>query len=277
MEHTLMEHTLMENTIMENTIKSTICNPINDIWIHIFQTIGYDGTQEQVISTTQIKDARNSWTGKKNQFEPRLLCKYDSSESRPEIFKHYNICILSISNESYLLTKTDIYFTLDYPISPLIELHKNHDSILLQIGNSEMSNIDNLRYCGLFEQSEYLNEPILFGSLLGGRHRCNFTTKLGSSEITVSGSQFETDSCYESQHKILLIEGKTGNTKSFNIRQIYYSYRTIYDKVFDKKEIIPIFINKDSKNIIHIWKLAFADPLEFTSIQCISYNKYKFV
>jgi hypothetical protein len=33
------------------------------------------------------------------------------------------------------------------------------------------------------------------------------------------------------------------NIKSFNIRQLYYSYGTIYDS--DKTKIIPIFINKN--------------------------------
>ena len=132
MEHTIMEHTIMEHTIMEHTIipivKSVKCNPFNDIWIHIFQTIGYDGTPEQVISTSQIKNAHCSWTGKKNQFEPRLLCKFDSFESLPQIFKQHNICIISITNDSYLLTKTNIYFQLDYSKSHIIiDLHKNTD------------------------------------------------------------------------------------------------------------------------------------------------------
>jgi len=145
------------------------------------------------------------------------------------------------------------------------------------MGNSEMSMIDNLRYSGLFESSEYLNEPILFGSLLNGRHRCNFKTILGEKEINVLGSQYETDSCYESQNKILLIEGKGGNNESFNIRQLYYPFRSIYDIVQNKKEIIPIYINTDSRKIIHIWKFIFINPLELTSINCVSYNKYKII
>jgi hypothetical protein len=144
------------------------------------------------------------------------------------------------------------------------------------MGNSEMSMINNLRYTGLFETAEYLNEPILFGSLLGGRHRCTFKTILGDKEIDVRGSQYETDSCYESQNKILLIEGKGGDNKTFNIRQLYYPFRPIYDVVQNKKEIIPIFINMD-KQIIHIWKFIFTNPLEMTSITCVAYNKYELV
>jgi hypothetical protein len=253
-------------------------NNENDEWVHIFKCISYDGTNEITINSGQIKDAGKTWKGKKSQFEPRLLCKQDTYEKRPEIFKRYGICILSIENGIYLLTKTNIYHMLLYNnISDIIEINKNSNSLLLQMGNSEMSMIDNLRYSGLFESHEYLNETILFGSLLNGRHRCSFNTLLGKTEITVSGSQYETDSCYESATKILLIEGKGGNNESFNIRQLYYPFRSIYDVIQNKKEIIPIYINTDSKKIVHIWKFVFTNTSELTSISCIAYNKYKLI
>ena len=112
---------------------------------------------------------------------------------------------------------------------------------------------------------------------MNGRHRCSFTTILNTNEIIVSGSQYETDSCYESENKILLIEGKGGNNESFNIRQLYYPFRTIYDLVKNKKVIIPIYINMDKQKIIHIWRFVFTNPIELTSITCVSYNKYKLI
>jgi len=251
----------------------------DDVWTHILNYISYDGANETIITSKQIKDAKKTWKGKQCQFEPRLLCKRDTYEKLPEIFKKYGICIISVSNSEYLLTKTNIYHTLVYNNdSEIIKIHKNNSSFLLNIGNSEMSMIDNLRYTDLFESAEYLNEPILFGSLLGGRHRCRFKTILGDKEIDVRGSQYETDSCYESQNKILLIEAKKEVNKTFNIRQLYYPFRPIYDAVQNKKEIIPIFINMDENTqIIHIWKFIFTNPLEITSITCVAYNKYQLV
>lgn len=249
----------------------------NDEWSHIFKFVSYDGQNEITISSDQIKNAGKTWKGRKSQFEPRLLCKQDTFEKRPEIFKKYGICILSIANGIYLLTKTNIYHTLLYSETNIVEIQKNKISLLLHLGNSEMSMIDNLRYSGLFERPEYLNEPILFGSLLNGRHRCTFKTMLKENEISVSGSQYETDSCYESENKILLIEGKGGTNESFNIRQLYYPFRSIYDLVQDRKEIIPIYINTDNQKIIHIWKFVFTNPLELTSIKCVSYIKYKLI
>lgn len=155
-------------------------------------------------------------------------------------------------------------------------IKKNKKSLLLNIGNSECSLIDNLRYAGLFETEEYLDEPILYGPLLNGRHRCTFNTKFGNNDISIIGSQFETDSCYESENNILLIEGKTcNNIQNFNIRQLYFPFRTIYDMVGNTKKIMCLFINKNKDNSIHIWKLKFTNPLEMSSITNIGYNKYK--
>ena len=251
-----------------------------DEWSHIFKCCGYSGDNEFVITSKMIKDAGKTWKGQKHsQFEPRLLCKQDTYEKRPEIFKKHSLCILSVKNGEYLLTKTNIYHKLDYnnDNNNMNHVKKNNDSLVLRIGNSETSVIDNLRYSGLFETSDYLGEPIQYGPLLNGRHRCTFTTRLGEKEITIDGSQYETDSCYESANKILLIEGKGGNNESFNIRQLYYPFCSIYDRVLDKKQIIPLYINTDKNNIIHIWTFTFVNPHEFTSIKCLLYKKYMLI
>jgi len=266
--------------VAEKTAEKAAKADNNEEWTHVFETnqIGPDTMFPIVITTEQIKKCSKTWKGKANQFEPRLLCKMDSVEKRPAIFKRYEIYIISITNDSYLLTRSNIYHSLTYnELVPIQQINRNIDSVVLSIGNSETSVIDNLRYSNLFDTESYLNETIRFGSLLNGRHRCSFDTRLHDEPITVCGSQYETDGCYESDNKILLIEGKSGNNLSFNIRQIYYPFRTIYDHIKGKKEIIPIFINTDKAGIIHIWKFTFEDPLVMTSIKCIAYNKYKLV
>jgi hypothetical protein len=254
----------------------------NKIWEHIFKYINYACDNDKIISADDIKNASKSWIGIKNQFEPRLLCKQDSSDERPYIFSKNNICILSIKNGEYLLTKNNIYINLKYPKKKHTEIKKNLSSLLLKLGNSESSLIDNLRYSGIFEGENYLNEKIKYGSLLNGRHRCSFETYFGNSKIKIQGSQFETDACYESDNKILLIECKNIKTeiKNFNIRQLYYPYRYIYDligKEKNKKKIIILYINKDKDDFIHIWKYEFTEPSKMMSIKNLHYNKYKFL
>ena len=252
----------------------------NKEWTHVFETnqIGPDTTFSIVITAEQIKKSGKTWKGKDSQFEPRNFCKMDTLENRPAIFKDYGINSLSISNGSYLLTKSNIYYPLAYDEQTQIQrIHRYTKSLILSIGKSETSVRDNLRYSGIFETDTYLNEKIECGPLLNGRHFCTFDTHLQDEPIKVCGSQYETDGCYESENKILLIEGKNGNNQSFNIRQLYYPFRTIYDHTKGKKEIIPIFINTDKAGIIHIWKFVFENPLVMTSIKCVAYNKYQFV
>jgi len=263
---------------VEKLSENNYINSKNDeIWKHIFNEINYDGKSDITITAEQIKKCKNTWSGKNNQFEPRLLCKQDCDLDRPKIFKDNNLFIIPVKNGEYLLTNNSIYFKLTYTKTKIIKIKKNTNSMLLTIGNSETSLIDNLRYSGLFEKKQYLKEPILFGSLLNGRHRCNFNTQLENKSIEIHGVQYETDACYESENKILLLEAKSiNNIDSFNIRQLYYPYRTIYDVVKDKKEILSLFINKDSNNVIHIWKFIFTNPFVMTSIQNIGYNTYIF-
>lgn len=158
---------------------------------------------------------------------------------------------------------------------------------MMNIGG-ESALIDNLRYSKLLDIEffeTYLGEKFTKERLFNGRHFCNkFSTTIGKTEIEIDGSQFETDACYVTKNKILIIECKTdANIKSFNIRQLYYPYRYIYDMKNNKKEIVLLFINqkKNNKNkisdeVIDVWECKFEDPKIMTSIKTISYKSYKF-
>jgi hypothetical protein len=266
-------HKLFHNFIKNNETK---CQ-----WTLILKNINFIPHIDYVIDSNTMKQQKKYWKGDlKKQFEPRLLCKIDSEEKKPEIFKLLNLNIISIKNGVYLLTTSSIYFELTYTNTEIIYLNKDNDSILLNFGNSETSLLDNLKYSNIFETKDYLNEPIKYGSLLGGRHYCSFLTILNGKKIKIEGSQFETDGCYESENKILIAEVKNGiQIKNFNIRQLYYPYRYIYDRLKGKnikKQIICLFIFKDKKDIIHIFNLRWKHPKIMDSIYQESYSKYKF-
>lgn len=277
---------LLNNNIEDKLCASLSSSSIKDnitIWEHILESINFkfDDTNHNnnTITSTQIKKAKETWKGKKNQFEPRILCKLDNDKCRPDIFKEYGLYIISIKNGTYLLIKNNIYIKLNKINDTDIQyIKKNNNSLILSIGDSETTLIDNLRYNGIFERNDFLGEKILYGPLLGGRHRCSFDTILNNeNKISIQGAQYETDGCYESENKILLIEAKSVECDDFNVRQLYFPYRTIYDKIKDKKEIIPLFIYKDKKNIIHIFKYIWNNPYKLTDVKCIDYYKFKFI
>ena len=104
------------------------------IWEHIININNIDLTKYlSILSSVNIKKCKNTWKGKQNQFEPRLLCKMDTSKSRPKIFIDNNIYILSIKNGIYGLIKENIYIPLiKYCCVPNIIHNKNNFAIFYE-------------------------------------------------------------------------------------------------------------------------------------------------
>jgi hypothetical protein len=245
------------------------------VWSHVLEHVMYNCTKNFQITAKQIKDAKYTWTGKKQQFEPRLLAYQPSSSSRPQCFKENNVNIFPIKNGVYVLTRTNIYQHLDYSItSNIVHVRKNIDSHVLNIGDSETSHINQMRYSGIFERPEILGESILYGPLLSGRHRCSMDIELDGEQLVVNGVQFETDSCYETENKVLVIEAKNQPQMmdSFNIRQLYNPFRVLHKQT--KKEIVCVFIHKINA-LTHVWKYTFDNLKRIDSIKLLGHYVYQ--
>jgi len=226
-------------------------------WDHVLKELKYVDGEDVIVTAKFLKKCKETWKSSECQFEPRLLAYCCYGYSRPAPLKRYSLSMLSIKNGTYLLTKQTIYKPLTYDGGePLTIKLNNSTSDLLQLGSSESALIDNLYYSKLFDT--LLEEPITHGPLLKGRHYCTFRMKLGSKTIDVKSSQYEVDACYESKHKILVIEAKIANKKidSFNTRQLYYPFRMI--RTVSKKEIIPVFLHQ-LKDKIHLWMYTIAE------------------
>lgn len=242
------------------------------IWYHIIHCCGIDLTKKiSYITSKQIKNTKHSWQGTDNQFEPRLLCKMDTSDSRPDIFKEHGICLLSIENGIYVMMKENIYVPLNtYVTAPNIIRHTS-SSMLLNIGDSEITILDKLYYNNILEH--IIGEKILYGPLLGGRHRCTFDTTIGDIPLSIKGSQYETDGCYETKNTVCIVEAKSTPCNDFNIRQLYFPFREVHKQVKNKKKIVALFICKDKRNI-HIYKYKWRNYLNMKDIELIGYFKY---
>lgn len=246
---------------------------LTQIWSHIITTNNIDLTNElSILTSKDIKKCKKTWNGKDNQFEPRLLCKMDTSDSRPKCFIDNNISILSIKNGTYALIKQNLYISLTkYDCVPNIITNKTN-SLILDIGNSEISMLDKLKYNNILD--DIIGEKIKYGPLLGGRHRCNFNTIINNKCIEIKGSQYETDGCYETENYVCIVEAKSIECNDFNIRQLYYPFREVYKNVGNKKKIISLFIYKDKQDIIHIHKFKWNDINKILDIENIGYYQY---
>ena len=246
---------------------------MNEIWEHIIEYNKVDLRKNlSIITSEQIKKSKLTWRGGSCQFEPRLICKMDSSCSRPKVFVDNDICVLSIQNGVYLLIKENIYVPLVRRNCSPKPIPKTCNSLILNMGNSETTMLSNLYFNKIL--NDIIGEEILYGPLLGGRHRCTFDTIIGNTPIKIQGSQYETDGCYETQNFVCIVEAKSSMCNDFNIRQLYYPYREVYAHIGNKKQIICLFIYKDTKKIIHIHKFKWNDYKQMLQIDNIGYYQY---
>lgn len=249
----------------------------NKKWKHILSEIKYNDADNFEILSKTITDCSKSWKGEDKKFESRLLCKFDSSDELCEVLKEKKVNCLAINNGTYILTKANIYQTVTNDASvEIIKIKKDTNSVLLSIGDSEKSFVDNLCYSNVFQL--YLETPIKYHNLLGGRHRLpKIETTLGSKKIIIEGVQYETDSAYESDKSILIIEAKNKMCCDFNLRQIYYPYRVVQLNKKLNKKIIPLFIcNDKTSGIIYIWQLEFTDIHNMNSCKIVDLKKFQF-
>ena len=260
----------------------------NDAWKHIFIKLSLmqkiKDTGYCILSADDIKDCNprknDDLKSKKSQFEPRLLCSQNTENERPLFFKNNSIYIFPIKNGIYYLCNNNIFFPLEYKKKKITYLENDTSSVLLNVGKGETSIINKLIFSKLFENDEYLGEKITHINPLSGRHyTCSFQIKLEDKKIDICSVQYEIDTTLESKNKIILIECKNTSKKikAFNIRQLYFPYRQIYENIKnkEKKEIIPLYIHNIGDKI-YIWKFKFEDYKKINSIKCISYNIYKF-
>lgn len=263
---------IMKNST-ESELKAKKLNKKSEIWRHIIATSEIDLEKPvSFITADEIKASKKTWCGESDQFEPRILCKMDRSIDRPQNFIDNNISILSIKNGRYALIKSNIYYKISKYYSAPLRIQNKSSSLVLNIGQSETSMLDKLYYSGTL--SHIIGETILFGPLLGGRHRCSFNTIIDDTPIHIQGSQYETDGCYETENTVCVVEAKSNYCEDFNLRQLYFPVREIYKEVGNKKDIIALFICRDKNDIIHIYKFEWNDYEKMLDVTNTGYYQY---
>lgn len=104
---------------------------------------------------------------------------------------------------------------------------------------------------------------------MNGRHRVSFDAIIGNKKLNIKGVQCEIDGVFESENIITLVEVKSKILNDFNIKQLYYPFKNIYDKINNKKKIYCLFIQRDNKKNIFIYKYYWEIPNQIDSIKCI--------
>lgn len=226
------------------------------------------------LSANQIKTACQRFT-KTKQKEPRILCKQDSRESRPDIFKKHGLFILPIKNGHYGIIQGEGY--VDIPV--IKDKAKVYTSKLtfpvdtIKVGNSEMQHLDYVYAASLMRT--FMKDNTLILTIRGRKYTPEFEFCVGKQRLKVSSVQTEVDAGYEGKNQVVLIEAKNTHSSNVIIRQLYYPFRQWQQHT--KKKVISLFFEKSSANVYSIWQFKFSNKNNYNSIKLIESKKFRII
>lgn len=225
------------------------------------------------LSAAQIKKAcqRFKQTGQK---EVRILCKQDSRESRPDIFKKHGLFLLPVKNGYYNIIKGEGYFDIP-PIEKETIVYASKLTFPLdttRIGDSEMQHLDYAYAASLIRT--FMEDDTLVLTIRGRKYTPKFEFSVGKQKIKVSSVQTEVDAGYEGKNQIVLVEAKNFSVTNVIIRQLYYPFRQWQEHT--KKKVATLFFDKArGEDIYSIWQFEFGDKKNYNSIKLVKSGKFR--
>lgn len=238
----------------------------------------HDFTQAPVVITAEeIKRSCQDFT-ETNEKEVRILCKQDTRDDRPQVFKENGLFLLPKKNGSYYIIKGEGYVDVPDITTPIIDYHKQLDFELesSMIGDSEMQHLDYAYANSLIRT--FMEDPSLVLTIRGRKYTPMFNFKVNGFDIETQSVQTEVDAGYEGRNKIVLIEAKNSSATTEIIRQLYYPYRQWSENT--NKIVIPVFFEKrilNGEKVYYIWQYQFSDMNDYNSIRLVKSARYRIV
>ncbi len=225
------------------------------------------------ISAKMIKTATAHFKNT-NEKEVRILCKQDSRESRPNIFKEHNLFILPVKNGLYNIIRGEGYIDIPKIKTATKKYNSSLDFTLdtAQIGSSEMQHLDFAYASSLIRT--FLDDPTLVLTIRGRKYTPPFSFKVGKQTIETKSIQTEVDAGYEGKNQVVLIEAKNSKTDNNIIRQLYYPFRQ-WSSYTNKKVIILFFEKRD--NLYLLWHFKFTNKNDYNSIKLVNSAKFEII
>ena len=202
--------------------------------------------------------------------EPRLMAKWDSSDSLPDVLRKQKINILPDSRTSYVLGDFLLYqeipeLTEHVTRMPHVDM-PDYESIDINNINSEANAIHGLTLSGILDDflGEGRNAETFNGRMGTGTFDFRVDTVRGvPARIHVENAQCEIDGGFENRSSVVIMEAKNVVHKDFHVRQLYYPYRLWRTKV--RKPIRLVFCVY-SNMIYRLFEYRFRDPEDYSSI-----------
>ena len=220
------------------------------------------------IKASQIKEFK----------EPRLMAKWDSSDSLPKVLKDCKINILPISRSEYVLSDFLLYQEIPELVEHVtqmdyVELPK-YESIDVNNINSEANAINVLMLSGIL--NDFLGNDDNVATFNGrmGTGEFDFfvnTYRNVKHAIHVENAQCEIDGGFENSESVVIMEAKNVVHEDFHVRQLYYPYRLWNSRV---KKPIRLIFSIYSNMIYRLFEYRFRDIYDYSSIELIRSKNY---
>ena len=210
--------------------------------------------------------------------EPRLMAKWDSSDSLPDVLRKQKINILPDSRTSYVLGDFLLYQEIPELTEHVTRMTHvdmpDYESIDIHNINSEANAIHGLTLSGILDDflGEGRNAETFNGRMGTGTFDFRVDTVRGvPARIHVENAQCEIDGGFENRSSVVIMEAKNVVHKDFHVRQLYYPYRLWRTKV--RKPIRLVFCVY-SNMIYRLFEYRFRDPEDYSSIELVRTKNY---
>lgn len=206
--------------------------------------------------------------------QPRLMAKHDFSTSRPWIFQRLRLGIVPVSRSEYLVGRFNLYE--QFPETQrgevrTLELPAGLDTLSLEAVSSEAVALNGASASGMLE--DFLGCAPLQATVAGRMSTHGLKVRLPDLgvEVAVDRAQMEIDGGFESLEHLVLVEAKNHLSEDFNIRQLYFPYRSFQQRL--AKDVVPVYLVY-SNGIFHLYRYEFRDPADFRSISLVDSARY---
>ncbi len=244
----------------------------NDAWKALIEKYDIVGkiTKNGVfhIKASQIKEFR----------EPRLMAKWDSTDSLPEVLRTKKINILPDSRSSYVMSDFILYQEipeLEEKVEKMTHVElPDYESIDVNNISSEANAINVLLLSGILDDFLGTSENV---STFNGRMGTGIfdfevdTYRNVKRRIHVDNAQCEIDGGFENDTSVVIMEAKNVVHDDFHIRQLYYPYRLWKTRV---TKPIRLVFSIYSNQIYRLFEYRFRELEDYSSIELVKSKNY---
>jgi hypothetical protein len=208
----------------------------------------------------KIATAKFKTTGER---EVRILCKQDTREDRPQVFKDNGLFLLPTKNGRYAVVRGEGYIDIPPIQTEAIVYNSKLDFHLdtSEIGDSEMQHLD-FAYASSLVRT-FLDDPSLVLTVRGRKYTPYFSYRVGKTELEAESVQTEVDAGYEGRKQVALVEAKRSKNTNTIIRQLYFPFRQWQEHT--KKLLVTIFFQRQGQEF-SLWEFRFPEVKNYNSI-----------